>query len=299
MRKVLIIGHPHRKEARRVAAALSGLLSHGIQLHGSEEELKAFGLLGLPGAYARNEHDPGHGCELAVVLGGDGTILRACEQVRPSGIPLLGINLGHVGFLAEAEKEDVEHIVAGVVEKQWVEELRDTLEVEAILDGEVLHRDWALNEATVEKAERERMLQLLVEVDEQPLSVWGCDGVIMSTATGSTAYAFSAGGPVIWPDADVIQLTPIAAHALFARPLVFGMRTQLAIQLRPNSRGRAVLWCDGRRSFHLPQGTRITVQKSDKPVRLARLHDTPFTERLVQKFHLSVEGWRVAPIDAS
>ena len=207
---------------------------------------------------------------------------------------LLGINLGHVGFLAEAEKEDVERIVACVRERSWIVETRATLEVVATDGrGEVeLHRGWALNEASIEKAARERMLELTVEIDGRPLASWGADGVVIATPTGSTAYAFSAGGPVVWPDTEAILLVPISAHALFARPLVLGPRAQLAVELVPGAQGRAVLWCDGRRPFDLPDGARVEVHASDKPVTLARLSTAPFTDRLVRKFDLSVEGWR-------
>lgn len=150
----------------------------------------------------------------------------------------------------------------------------------------------ALNEASIEKAARERMLELTVEIDGRPLASWGADGVVIATPTGSTAYAFSAGGPVVWPDTEAILLVPISAHALFARPLVLGPRAQLAVELVPGAQGRAVLWCDGRRPFDLPDGARVEVHASDKPVTLARLSTAPFTDRLVRKFDLPVEGWR-------
>ena len=235
------------------------------------------------------------GCELAVVLGGDGTILRAAELVRDSGLPLLGINLGHVGFLAEAERDGVEHTVAHIVHRDWSVEERTTLEVEAFDGATSLWTGWALNEASVEKAARERMLEATVEIDGRPLSTWGCDGVVMATPTGSTAYAFSAGGPIVWPGVDAILVVPISAHALFARPLVLSHDVHIAIDLRDNSTdARAVLWCDGRRSFDLPEGARIEVRQGDTPVRLARLSKAPFTDRLVAKFDLDVDGWRGA-----
>lgn len=301
-RRVLLIGHPRRPEAFDVAERLvSSLTSHGIEVCGIAEELASFGIEERAGVVSVDESRAGEGCELAVVLGGDGTILRAAEISRDSGIPLLGINLGHVGFLAEAEKEDVEAIVDGIIHSTWAVEERATLEVVAYgaESGAELYRDWALNEASVEKAARERMLELTVEIDGRPLATWGADGVVISTPTGSTAYAFSAGGPVVWPDADVILLVPISAHALFARPLVVGPSAELAVELVPGAQGRAVLWSDGRRSFDLPDGARIEVHASDKRVRLARLSAAPFTDRLVRKFDLAVNGWRgTGPSDA-
>jgi NAD+ kinase len=136
------------------------------------------------------------------------------------------------------------------------------------------------------------MLEVLVEVDRRPLSSWGCDGVIMSTPTGSTAYAFSAGGPVAWPQVEAILLVPVSAHALFARPLVLGPDSLVAIEIKAASEGTGIMWCDGRRHVDLPPGARIEVRRGLRPVRLARLNDAPFTDRLVAKFNLAVEGWR-------
>jgi NAD+ kinase len=230
--------------------------------------------------------------ELAVVLGGDGTILKAAELVRASQTPLLGINLGHVGFLAESEKNEISSTMARVVAKDYLVKERLTLDVSVKLDGKEVYRTWALNEATVEKSARERMLEVVVEVDGRPLSSFGCDGIVVSTPTGSTAYAFSGGGPVVWPSVDALLMVPLSAHALFARPLVISPNSLVAVEVLQRSAGAGVLWCDGRRSTELPVGARVEVRKSDKPVRLARLSQGPFTDRLVRKFSLPVEGWR-------
>ena len=230
--------------------------------------------------------------ELAVVLGGDGTILKAAELVRASQTPLLGINLGHVGFLAESEKNEISSTMARVVAKDYLVKERLTLDVSVKLDGKEVYRTWALNEATVEKSARERMLEVVVEVDGRPLSSFGCDGIVVSTPTGSTAYAFSGGGPVVWPSVDALLMVPLSAHALFARPLVISPNSLVAVEVLQRSAGAGVLWCDARRSTELPVGARVEVRKSDKPVRLARLSQGPFTDRLVRKFSLPVEGWR-------
>ena len=230
--------------------------------------------------------------ELAVVLGGDGTILKAAELVRASQTPLLGINLGHVGFLAESEKNEISSTMARVVAKDYLVKERMTLDVAVKLDGKEVYRTWALNEATVEKSARERMLEVVVEVDGRPLSSFGCDGIVVSTPTGSTAYAFSGGGPVVWPSVDALLMVPLSAHALFARPLVISPNSLVAVEVLQRSAGAGVLWCDGRRSTELPVGARVEVRKSDKTVRLARLSQGPFTDRLVRKFSLPVEGWR-------
>ena len=160
------------------------------------------------------------------------------------------------------------------------------------MGSDVVYETWALNEATVEKASRERMLEVVIEVDGRPLSSFGCDGVVMSTPTGSTAYSFSAGGPIVWPSLDALLLVPLSAHALFARPLVVGADSSLAVEILARSDGTAVLWADGRRAYDLPPGARVVSRRSSVPVRLARLHSGPFTDRLVNKFNLPVTGWR-------
>ncbi|MBC7552255.1 MAG: NAD kinase [Cellulomonas sp.] len=235
------------------------------------------------------------GVEIAVVLGGDGTILRAAEVTRGTDIPLLGFNLGHVGFLAESEREDIGEAVRRLAARDYEVEVRDTLDVTVLVPGAATPRlGWALNEATDEKADRARMVEVLIEVDGRPLSTFGCDGVVMATATGSTAHAFSAGGPVVWPEVDAMLLVPISAHALFARPLVVGPASVLALEVLPRSGSVGVLSCDGRRTMDLPVGSRVEVRRSAIPVRLARLSRAPFTDRLVSKFSLPVEGWRGA-----
>ena len=236
--------------------------------------------------------------ELVVVLGGDGTILKAAEIVREHSIPLMGINLGHVGFLAESEREEFAEAVHRVVERDYEIKERLTLDVSVIVDGKAVFRTWALNEATVEKSASERMLEVVVEVEGHPLSSFGCDGIVMSTPTGSTAYAFSAGGPVVWPSVDALLVVPISAHALFARPLVVKPNAMIAVEVLQRSSGDGVLWCDGRRSWKLPTGARVEVTKSETPVRLARLRTSTFTDRLVKKFSLPVAGWR-GPEDAA
>ena len=205
---------------------------------------------------------------------------------------MLGVNLGHVGFLAEAEYDDLESTIDAVVHRRYTWEDRLTLDVSVHRDGEVIARTFALNEASVEKAARERMLEVVVEIDGRPLSRWGCDGVVCATPTGSTAYNFSAGGPVVWPGVEALLLVPISAHALFARPLVVAPTSVMAVEVLARTDGAGVLWCDGRRTVELPPGARIEVRRGEVPVRLVRLHEAPFTDRLVAKFGLPVEGWR-------
>jgi len=236
------------------------------------------------------------GAELVIVLGGDGSLLRAAELSRPAQVPLIGVNLGHVGFLAEAEPDGLADLVDRVVARQYTVEERMTIDVTVRSNGSAIVLGWALNEATVEKAARERMVEVITEVDGRPLSRWGCDGVVCSTPTGSTAYAFSAGGPVVWPDVEALLMVPISAHALFAPPMVLSPKSVLAIELiTGHETSGAVLWCDGRRKVDLPPGARVEVRRGALPVLLARLEwpgPAGFTDRLVAKFGLPVAGWR-------
>ena len=272
-----------------------------VRILGPESaELRCVGADVVPATAAAAED-----AEMVIVLGGDGTLLRAAELARPAGAPLLGVNLGHVGFLAETEPDDLAGAVSQVVEHQYTVEERMTVEVTVRQDGIVLAATWALNEASVEKVARQRMIEVVTEIDGRPLSRWACDGVVCATPTGSTAYAFSAGGPIVWPEVEALLLVPISAHALFAGPMVVSPWSVLAVELLGmsgrESRGRGqagaaagVLWCDGRRSVDLPAGARVEVRRAAQPVLLARLaaagrsSGAQFTDRLVAKFGLPV-----------
>ncbi|MDI6912422.1 NAD kinase [Nocardioides sp.] len=291
-RRVLLLAHIGREDAREVARAfVKALTAHGLVVRVLANEVIE---LGLDTALIEvvTGGDASAGCELVLVVGGDGTILRAAEITHDSGVPVLGVNLGHVGFLAEAEYDDLESTIEAVVHRRYTAEDRLTLDVTVHRDGEVVNRTWALNEASVEKAARERMLEVVVEVDGRPLSRWGCDGVVCATPTGSTAYNFSAGGPIVWPGVEALLMVPISAHALFARPMVVAPTSVLAVEVLARTEGAGVLWCDGRRTVDLPPGARIEVRRGAQPVRLVRLHQAPFTDRLVAKFGLPVSGWR-------
>ncbi len=294
-RRILLVTHVGRPEAQQLAADVaSRLLAADVAVVAPAEELDGTPLAEVEGVRAVPHDSAALGCELVVVLGGDGTILRGAELSRGSGVPVLGVNLGHVGFLAEVEREDIDATVERICAQDYTVEERTTLEVTAREDGHVVFESWALNEVTVEKASRERMLELTLEIDGRPLSTWGCDGVVMATPTGSTAYAFSAGGPVVWPDVEALLVVPISAHALFSRPVLVGPNSRLVVEVLRDTASGGVVWCDGRRAVGLPPGARIEVQRSSEPVRLARLSSGGFTDRLVEKFALPVQGWRGA-----
>jgi NAD+ kinase len=306
-RTMLVVAHTGREKALSSARqVIRRLISVGVAVRVTEDEAPALHCSGasvLPSGPKAAE-----GAELVIVLGGDGSLLRAAEFARPAGTPLIGVNLGHVGFLAEAEPDGLTETVDRLVAGEYRVEERMTVDVVASLNGTEFARAWALNELSVEKAARERMIEVMIEVDGHPLSRWGCDGVVCATPTGSTAYAFSAGGPVVWPEVEALLIVPLAAHALFARPLVVSPRSVVALELVDESGGkpesgakaaneteRAVMWCDGRRKFDLPPGARVEVRRGSPPVLFARVHSDPvgeFTGRLVAKFGLPVTGWR-------
>ena len=314
-RTMLVVAHVGRPAALRSARlVVDRLTAAGIAVRILEPEaadLRCAGADVVPAAPAAAQD-----AEMVIVLGGDGTLLRAAEIARPAGAPLLGVNLGHIGFLAEAEPDDLAAAVGQVVEHRYTVEQRMTIEVTVRQDGTITAGTWALNEASVEKVARERMIEVVTEIDGRPLSRWACDGVVCATPTGSTAYAFSAGGPIVWPEVEALLLVPICAHALFAGPMVVSPRSVLAVEVLHMSgappRGpaggqdetaAAVLWCDGRRRVDLPGGARVEVRRGAQPVLLARLSGpgpgqadgARFTDRLVAKFGLPVAGWRGWP----
>jgi NAD+ kinase len=291
---VLVTAHTGRENALRSARFVADrLTAAGIAVRTLAGEFASPGTQEVPASAAAAE-----GAELVIVLGGDGSLLRAAELSRPAGVPLIGVNLGHVGFLAEAEPDGLADLVERVVAREYAVEERMTIDVTVRRNGTGIASTWALNEATVEKAARERVIEVIIEIDGRPLSRWGGDGVVCSTPTGSTAYAFSAGGPVVWPEVEALLLVPISAHALFAPPMVVSPQSVLAVELIVASEtSGAVLWCDGRRKVDLPPGARVEVRRGTLPVLLARLQAPDsrsggFTDRLVAKFGLPVAGWR-------
>jgi len=273
-RSVAIIVHPNRVSASTAAAYVSKALTDD----------------GIDTTVISSDASPlaSDGYELIVVLGGDGTILRAAEKARGQKVPILGVNLGHVGFLAEAEHSELGEVVNAICKREYIVEERMTLDLSVQHQGNEISSGWALNEISIEKR-GSRMVEVLAAVDGRPLSRWWCDGVLCATPTGSTAYAFSAGGPIVWPEVEALLVLPIAAHALFARPLVTSPKSVIAIDVLS---GDAQTVSDGLRVADAPAVSRIEIRRGSEPVQLARLATAPFTDRLVAKFRLPVEGWR-------
>lgn len=288
-REALLVTHTgKRRNADHARTVAADLLEAGFVVRVLAEEAAE---LRIPEGVPVTGRNAAEGAEIVFALGGDGTLLRAAELARPAKAPLLGINLGKVGFLAEAEIGDLDRAVRDVVARAYTVDERLTVDVTAECDGQMIANSWALNEVTVEKGAREKMLEVLVDVDGRSLSRYGCDGVVCATPTGSTAYAFSAGGPVVWPEVEALLLVPISAHALFSRALVTAPTSTITINVDPYTTF-ALLSCDGRRVIDIPPGSTVTVRRGALPVRVARLREQSFTDRLVAKFDLPVEGWR-------
>ncbi|PJI95292.1 NAD kinase [Luteimicrobium subarcticum] len=290
-RKVVIVAHGGRPEAHDVLhETVRELAAAGFEVVLHDDDLAE--TFGEPIDVLREKEGVAD-AEVVLVLGGDGTILRAAELTHGTQVPLLGVNLGHVGFLAESDRSDLRRTVERLAAGAYSVQERGVLDVTVRVPGRAEPMvGWALNEATVEKIDPARMIDVALEVDGRPLSSFGCDGVVLATATGSTAHAFSGGGPIVWPDVDAMLMVPLAAHALFARPVVVGPASSLALEILPSASSEGLLTCDGRRTVPLPRGSRVEVRRGPEPVRLARLDDAPFTDRLVDKFKLPVVGWR-------
>jgi NAD+ kinase len=273
-RHIALMVHPNRTSAIDVVAQVTRALNaDGIDVT----------LINSDGASMGDAN-----YELVVVLGGDGTILRAAERARGRRVPILGVNLGHVGFLAEAEHSALNEVVTAIAARDYLVEERMTIDVAVYRGDHEITKGWALNEVSIEKL-GSRMIEVLVAIDGRPLSRWWCDGVLGATPTGSTAYAFSAGGPIVWPEVEALLVLPIAAHALFARPLVTSPKSIITIDVLS---GDAQIVSDGLRNIESPVGSRIEIRRGQEPIQLARLAAAPFTDRLVAKFRLPVEGWR-------
>jgi NAD+ kinase len=280
MRNLLVVCNPGRVEAVVAAVELQQNLASTFAIYTISD-------VNIPGMIKSTLADLPP-IEVAVVLGGDGTMLRAAEVSQAHDIPLLGVNLGHVGFLSEVERSKISDVIKALVNKSYVIDPRITLAYSVERDGEVVTSGWALNEVTVER-KKATMVELFLEIDNRPISRWGCDGLICSTPTGSTAYAFSTGGPVVWPQVDALVVLPISAHALFSRPLVISPSSNIAVGIES---AEALLSADALRKFPLRAGDLVTVTKNSRIVQLAHLKNTLFSDRLVAKFKLPVEGWR-------
>jgi len=280
-RAAVLVVNPSRAEAVEAASVLADLL---LKADFDLFTISDVTINGVTNSVAENLPE----VEIAVVLGGDGTILRGAELTRERNIPLLGINIGHVGFMAEVIRPEISTVAKTVIDKSYGLDSRMVLAYEVIRNGKVIDTGWALNEVTVER-QHNTMVELFVQIDGRPLSRWGCDGLIASTPTGSTAYAFSAGGPVLWPEVEALVLLPISAHALFARPMVISPKSEIVVEIQSEE---ALLSADALREFELISGDQVRITRDSSKILLSHIVATTFTDRIVAKFKLPVEGWR-------
>lgn len=224
--------------------------------------------------------------DLAISFGGDGTFLRAARMCRDIGVPLLGVNLGRLGFLAEVELDDLPTALTTVVNAGFATEQRATLEAVVIdEDGHELHRTWALNEIAVEKSVRQRLLQMDVRIDGTFFARVPADALLLATPTGSTAYALSAGGPLVSPRLDVVLVVPVAPHSLFDRSIIASPHEPIRVELVDDQAG-GIVSSDGRDPVDVPPGGCVTVTGGGRPVIFARVGLLDFPSRVRRKFGL-------------
>ena len=224
--------------------------------------------------------------DLIISLGGDGTFLRASRLARAADIPVIGVNVGRLGFLAEIETEDLEHALELLGDGRYTVEERSVLTV-ALTDAEGTDRGtgWALNDVAIEKAARQRLVRLEVSVGTTPFAALAADAVIIATSTGSTAYALSAGGPIVNPTLDAMLIAPVAPHSLFDRTVVTDLADTVTVRVGDDQDG-AVVSTDGMEPVTLGPGGTVVVRGDQRPVRVARVGEGEFFARVRRKFRL-------------
>lgn len=288
--KVGLVVHAGRPASREVAVEAARTLN--------ELDVEVVATVGgeiaddeLPGELAHlapivDPSDLADEIELAISLGGDGTFLRAAHLCRDADVPVLGVNLGRLGFLAEVERHDLGPVLRAVAAGEYRIEDRATLTMEVHdADGGFLASDWALNEVAVEKTVRQRLLLVDVYFDGTFFARVPADALILATATGSTAYALSAGGPIVSPQVAATLVVPVAPHSLFDRTVVAGPEEVVRVELL-EGQASGLASCDGRSPVPLGPGGTVTVVGGARPVRLARVGLIDFPTLVRRKFGL-------------
>lgn len=220
--------------------------------------------------------------DLLICFGGDGTILHAAHDASPRHVPILGVNLGSVGFMAELERDELAQLSA-LFDRKWELEHRMMLDVRVRRDGKTVFSETALNDAVLVKGSVARMLDLEVTGDGTVISAFSADGVVLATPTGSTAYCMAAGGPIVEPTSDNIIMAPVCAHSLHAKPFVLDSRRVVGARIAAGSRKTAYLSVDGGRSFRIQPGDLVECRRSRQTTRLVRLTGRSFYERIHTK----------------
>ena len=281
MKRAGVILHAERDQAATTARALvETLLNRGVDVWALDGDADRIGIPGVNATPALPED-----LDLVIVFGGDGTLLRAAEAVGRSGVPLLGINFGHLGFLSELERSDLDAGLKRLLDNGFIVEERLVLEAE-VDHGDRVETLRALNDVIVAKVATGRAVRLGVTIGGERLISWAADGVIVATPTGSTAYSFSAGGPVVSPHIDCIVVTPVSPHGLFARSVIVPPEEEIEIALE-GERDPASLSADGLPAIRLAPGARVRLRAGKDPIRLAKLEPRPFWRLVREKFHLN------------
>lgn len=281
--KVGLVVHSGRKDSVAAAAeAARRLEANGTDVVAADEG-EAPQDVGVP--IVDREAFP-HGLDLAMSFGGDGTLLRAAYLCRDAGVPVLGINLGRLGFLAEVERDDLEATLEAVRKARYEVDERATLEIQVHgPDGEPIRAAWALNEVSIEKTARQRLLLMDVHVGSSLFAKVPADALVVATPTGSTAYAFSAGAPIVSPSVRATLVTPVAPHSVFGRTLVVAEEEVVRIDVLADQ-ADAIVSCDGRPPVTVPAGGSVRVVGGGRPVRLARVAPRDYYDLVRTKFGL-------------
>lgn len=221
-----------------------------------------------------NPNDNYYNIDLAIVLGGDGTLLHFARKKQFSDIPILGVNFGRLGFMSEVEAKDLWRSLKLIIKNQYQIDKRMTLNIKVIRKNEIVFESHVLNEAVVAKGILSRMSRIEVKVDGAWVDTYPADGLIVATPTGSTAYSLSAGGPLVNPNMELMLITPIAAHALYARPLVIPPESEL--QIITHGDELIYLTVDGQENFNIKQNDIVIIKKSPTYVNLVRIKPLNF-----------------------
>ncbi len=272
-----LAGNPEVARLAREAVAL--LTQRGVEVVLNEESAAP---LGYP-AQGIAEGDLAGRADVLVVFGGDGTILRAARQAAPRAIPILGVNLGGFGFLAEVNDTEVGGALIRLLEGDYRLDERMMLRAQVLRSGRAAREFLALNDIVVTKSGYARLVHLRTEVNGELLATYLADGLIASTPTGSTAYSLSAGGPIVHPDVDVIVLTPICAHTLNARAIVVSSTDMITVRAQPVGTSPSVLTVDGQEGHPLEAGDEVRIERSPHRARLIRLGREGFYSLLRHK----------------
>jgi NAD+ kinase len=220
--------------------------------------------------------------ELAMALGGDGTVLSTARMVAPAGVPILGVRLGQLGFLSEIEPANLETALERLERGTYFLEERRMLEATVMREGQVVYSGICLNDVVVSKGVLLRPVEIGLGIDDERVTAYYGDGLIVSTPTGSTAYSLSAGGPLLAPDVNAVVITPLCAHNLFARPIVVGLDDIIRVVLIKSQKGTMCI-LDGQESYLLDEGDEILIQASPDVARLVRFTRWSFFHVLREK----------------